>query len=218
SGHYSSSQSSHYTSSHYSSSHYSSAASSSSSSSSSSTTTSKASSAYSALKNTTDYTLGERTIKIGTYGTDVDYLIELLIKKRYMKKNVFSKQSGHYVYNSTLAATIKRFQKDAGIPQTGNVDNLTSTELKTWDENKTSIELGFRELSKGDSGTDVAKLVELLSIAGYQPDPQKVSITSGSTNFNDDVETAVKMFQAYNNLPVTGKADEQTIAKLKNRK
>ena len=150
----------------------------------------------------------------------MNFLVELLFKKHYISKKNFAKwpKSDYYVYGPELAAAVRRFQKDAGITQTGYVDNQTSSELKTWDENKTTIEVGLRELTIGDSGTDVSQLVELLSIAGYQPNPEKSQTKSGVVVFNEEVETAIKIFQAYNGLTVTGKADTPTINKLKNRK
>lgn len=224
SGHYSSSHysSTHYSSTHYSSSHYSSASSSSSSStpssSSSSSSSSKTSSAYSTPSSPGSYALGDRTINIGTYGSDVDALVDLLVKKRYLTESKLTKKSGFYIYNFEIVSAVKHFQKDICITASGNVDNTTISELKHWDAINTSIELGFRELAKGNCGKDVSKLVELLSIAGYQPNPEKTETKSGIIVFNEDVETAVKMYQAYNGLPVTGKADTQTINKLKTRK
>jgi len=39
----------------------------------------------------------------------------------------------------------------------------------------------------------------------------------GRTEFTKDIATAVRFFQAYNNLSVTGRADEATIKALKTK-
>lgn len=207
-----SSHSSHYSSSHTS--HYSSSSRTTSSGSSSS---SRASGLYSTPKAKTpaDYSLGDRTLKSGIYGADVDRLAELLVSKFYLKKNSVTKKSGYTLYNANISASVKHFQTDAALPVTGTVDNTTSIALQTWDENKTTIELGFRDLTTGTSGYDVTQLVTLLTAAGYPPDPSKLEYNNGNAVFNNEIVTALKMFQAYNNLEVTGIPDTPTINKLK---
>ena len=114
-----------------------------------------------------------------------------------------------------MAAAVKHFQKDAGLTSTGNADNTTQIALQTWDENKTTIELGFRDLTEGTSGYDVTTLIKLLTAAGYAPDPNKVEYKNGNAVFNSEIITALKMFQAYNQLDTTGIPDTPTITKLK---
>lgn len=209
-----SSHSSHYSSSH--SSHYSSSSSSKSSSSSSS---SKVSGFYSApTKTAADYSLGDRTIKSGIYGADVNKLAELLVSKYYLKRNSVTKKSGYSLYDANMSAAIKHFQRDAGLKPSGTVDNTTSIALQTWDENKTTIDLGFRDITEGTAGYDVSQLVKLLTAAGYAPESSKLEYKSGNAVFNSEVAMALKMFQAYNQLEVTGIPDTQTITKLKSFK
>lgn len=205
-----SSHSSHYSSSHTS--HYSSTSSSSGSSS--------VSGLYSAptVKTPADYSFGDRTIKSGIYGADVNKLAELLVSKYYLKRNSVTKKSGYTLYDTNMSAAIKHFQRDAGLTVSGTVDNATSVALQTWDENKTTIDLGFRDITEGTAGYDVSLLIKLLTVAGYAPESSKLEYNSGNAVFNSEVAMALKMFQAYNQLEVTGIPDTQTITKLKNFK
>lgn len=212
-----SSHSSHYSSSHTS--HYSSSSSSRSSSSSSLSGSSRVSGFYSApTKTAADYSLGDRTIKSGIYGADVNKLAELLVSKYYLKRNSVSKKSGYTLYDANMSAAIKHFQRDAGLTVSGTVDNATSVALQTWDESKTTIDLGFRDITEGTAGYDVSQLIKLLTAAGYSPESSKLEYKSGNAVFNSEVAMALKMFQAYNQLEVTGIPDTQTITKLKNFK
>ena len=117
-----------------------------------------------------------------------------------------------------MVAAVKHFQKDAGLSVSGNADNATQVALQTWDENKTTIELGFRDINDGISGNDVTILVKLLTAAGYAPNPNKVEYKNGNAVFNSEIATAIRVFQAYNKLDVTGIPDTPTISKLKSFK
>ena len=194
-----SSHSSHYSSSHTS--HY--------SSSSSSSSSSRVNGLYSTpkVKTPADYSFGDRTIKSGVYGS-----------KYYLKKNLITKKSGYALYDTNMSTAIKHFQQDAGLTVSGTVDNTTSIALQTWDENKTTIDLGFRDITEGTAGYDVSQLIKLLTAAGYAPESSKLEYKSGNAVFNSEVVMALKMFQAYNHLEVTGIPDTQTITKLKNFK
>ena len=215
--HYSSSggHSSH--SSHYSSSHASHYSSSSSGSSSSKSTSSTANGLYSAPKTKTpaDYSLGDRSSSNGTFGQDVTLLADLLVEKYYLRKDKVSKKSGYAQYNADMSQAVKHFQRDASLPVTGTADNTTVLTLQTWDKIKTTVDLGIREIKDGVFGYDVSVLVKLLSAAGYAPEASKIQYKSGFVVFDKEISTAVKMFQAYNKLNVTGKADTPTLNKLK---
>lgn len=211
-----SSHSSHYSS--YNSTHYSSSVgttSSRSSSSRSSSSSSTVSKTYSPPKKTAaDYSLGDRTIKSGIYGADVNKLAQLLVAKYYLKRNSITQKSGYTLYDTNMSAAVKHFQRDAGLTVNGIVDNTTSVALQTWDESKTTIDLGFRDITEGTTGYDVSQLIKLLTAAGYVPESSKLEYKSGYAVFNSEVATALKMFQAYNQLEVTGIPDTQTITKL----
>ena len=189
---------------------------------SSSSSSRSSSSSYSKPKPKTagDYSIGDRTLKTGIHGSDVTSLTGYLATGLYINRSWIKEKEGYSLYDATIASAVKHFQKDAGLPQTGVADQTTIDKLKSWDNSKTTVILGTRELSYSetstDNGTDVTELVNLLTKAGFAPDPKKIVMTSdGRTEFTKDIATAVRFFQAYNNLSVTGRADEATIKALK---
>ena len=189
---------------------------------SSSSSSRSSSSSYSKPKPKTagDYSIGDRTLKTGIHGSDVTSLTGYLATGLYINRSWIKEKEGYSLYDATIASAVKHFQKDAGLPQTGVADQTTIYKLKSWDYSKTTVILGTRELSYSetstDKGTDVTELVNILTKAGFAPDPKKIVMTSdGRTEFTKDIATAVRFFQAYNNLSVTGRADEATIKALK---
>lgn len=188
---------------------------------SSSSSSRRSSSSYSKPKPKTagDYSIGDRTLKTSIHGSDVTSLTGYLATGLYINRSWIKEKEGYALYDATIASAVKHFQKDAGLPQTGVADQTTINKLKSWDNSKTTVILGTRELSYSetstDKGTDVTELVNLLTKAGFAPDPKKIVMTSdGRTEFTKDISTAVRFFQAYNNLSVTGRADEATIKAL----
>lgn len=142
-------------------------------------------------------------------------LTDLLILNLYLNKADVTESNGKIVYNARVRSAIMRFQKDANLAATGNADSRTVEQLKAWDVNNTTIVLGVRVLAVGNSGADVAELIRLLTGAGYAPDPDKLEYDNGKPKMTEDITMAVKMFQAYHKLPVTGNIDSTTIARLK---
>lgn len=178
------------------------------------------SSSYSAPKPSYQtYSLGDRTLKSGHYGSDVDALTTLLVSKKYMRSSWTTTQNGYSVYNPRVVAAVKHFQKDAGLPQTGVLSSTDASRLQSWSESNTTIELGVRDLTYSSNlpmtGTDVANLITLLNAAGFPPNPKKIVMSNGKAEYTADIAMAVKLFQAYNGLSATGTADETTIEKLK---
>ena len=184
---------------------------------SSGSSSSTASSVYKpAAKTYKDYSLGERTISRGTYGSDVDQLVTKLVQKQYLSSSSVTQNNGYASVDANVDAAIRHFQKDAGLKVDGKVTSSVVSALNSWDINKTSIPLGFRPLSENISGSDVSELVRLLQKAGYAPDPSKLKTNSyGFYEYTPDIAMAVSVFQSYNALPITGNADEATVKKLK---
>jgi peptidoglycan hydrolase-like protein with peptidoglycan-binding domain len=215
SGHYSHSSSSH--SSH--SSHRSANTGSHYSHSSSSSYGGGSSSYYSApAKTPATYSLGDRTLSNGLYGNDVDELIPYLVRYSYIRSTTgLIKKGGYYVYDANVANAVKHFQKDAGLTADGKITSSQLTTLKGWDIDKTTIPLGFRELTTSTSGYDVDELVRLLTTAGYAPDPVKLQKSGDHYVFTEDIQTAIKVFQAYNGIKPTGELDATTLSTLKSK-
>lgn len=178
---------------------------------------------YSAPKPTTKtyktYNLGDRTLKSGLYGNDVSKLVSLLVSKNYMNSSWITMQNGYPIYNARVVSAVKRFQKDAGRSQDGVMTASLATTLENWDKNKTTLVLGIRNLEHNEvselAGNDVNELIALLRSAGFPPNPSKLKYNGSKAVFTKDIETAVKLFQAYNGLTPNGKVDETTISKLK---
>lgn len=165
------------------------------------------------------YNLGDRTLKSGLYGNDVSKLVSLLVSKNYMNSSWITMQNGYPIYNARVVSAVKRFQKDAGRSQDGVMTASLATTLENWDKNKTTLVLGIRNLEHNGvselAGNDVNELIALLRSAGFPPDPSKLKYNGSKAVFTKDIETAVKLFQAYNGLTPNGKVDETTISKLK---
>lgn len=212
------SHSSHSSSTYGGSSHYSSTHIRQGSSSRSSTPNSLYSTPSTPKKTIETYSLGDRTLSSGLYGADVTELTMLLVSKNYLNRNLVATKSGHSLFDANVVTAVKNFQKDANLSQTGKVDSNTAAKLQSWSSSNTTIRLGVRDLAYSDTeieGYDVTELVELLKKAGYAPNPELIKKNGDKTVFTEDIATAVKMFQAYNGLPVTGEVDSNTLTKLR---
>lgn len=162
------------------------------------------------------YELGDRTLRRGLYGKDVTTLTGLLVTKHYLNPNSISMRGKHADYDSKVEDAIKNFQNDSGMGIDGVADANVIAKLKNWDESKTTLVLGVRDLSQNDYGDDVNELVALLSKAGYPPDQNKYEYTeNGKLKITEDIVMAVKVFQAYNKIRVTGLVNTETIEFLK---
>lgn len=167
-----------------------------------------------------DYSLGDRTLSSGIHGSDVNQLVLYLVRYYYLKDGVVSKRGGYFVYDSNVVNAVKHFQKDAGLIQDGRLTSDGFAILKSWSASKTTIPLGFRDLSASAeiSGYDVDELIQLLINAGYSPDPSKLKKSGSHYVFTEDVLIAVKAFQAYNSIQPNGELNATTLAKLKTYK
>ena len=163
--------------------------------------------------------LGERTLTRDLYGNDVKMLIVLLVEKLYIRDSWVSKKDNYPVYDTQVEEAVKHFQKDAGLSQTGILDESTLESLKVWEKGKTSVVLGVRDLyyltSFPLSGPDVDELIRLLWEKGYAPDPMKLEKRDGHYMFTQDIEKLVKRYQAENGLVETGVVDENFVKKIK---
>jgi len=159
------------------------------------------------------YSLGDRILTKGMYGKDVNELVGKLIKYYYLRPDFSAQKSGYSLYDAAVVEAVKNFQQDAGLPVTGSFGKEDKAALDKWDVSKTKIRLGIRDLSREFRGNDVYELVQLLGKAGCPPDPKLLE--EDGQLYTADVEMAVRVFQAFAGMPVTGIADWDTVSKLK---
>jgi hypothetical protein len=75
--------------------------------------------------------LGSRTLKRGMSGTDVTELVNILLKKKYLKlENDETQVTGSLIYDETIEATVEQFQKDNKLTVDGVCGPLTVFYLK----------------------------------------------------------------------------------------
>lgn len=78
----------------------------------------------------TSLKFGDRNLKLGMSGSDVTELINILIKKGYLKlENGDSQVYGTYTYDETIEATVKKYQKDNGLVSDGTCGSATTYHL-----------------------------------------------------------------------------------------
>ena len=146
-------------------------------------------------------------------------LIVLLVEKLYIRESWVSNKDNYPVYDNYVEDAVKHFQKDAGLSQTGIVDESTLESLEAWGKGETSVVLGVRDLyyltSYPFAGPDVDELIRLLWEKGYAPDPLKLEKRDGHYMFTQDIEKLVKRYQAENGLEETGAVDETFVKKIK---
>lgn len=163
--------------------------------------------------------LGDRTLTRNLYGNDVKMLIVLLVEKLYIRESWVSNKDNYPIYDNHVEDAVKHFQKDAGLSQTGIVDESTLESLEAWGKGETSVYLGVRDLyyltSYPFAGTDVDELIKLLWEKGYALDPMKLEKRDGHYVFTQDIEMIVKRYQVANGLTETGVVDETFVKSIK---
>ena len=195
-----------------------------------------------------DYSLGDRPLTVGIYGSDVDALIIKLSAAGYLHNYQGKTQGNNSVFDSSLQNALKHFQKDAGVKEDGIITKNLVNLLNVWDPLCTTIPLGSRILNTEEktAGYDVDELIKLLTIAGYPPqqeqlernNPKPISsdeilyITKLQCSkdyntykqnkyhyiFTEDIKNALKTFQAFHGIKPTGNLDEYTLQMLKSHK
>jgi murein L,D-transpeptidase YcbB/YkuD len=76
-----------------------------------------------------EYKLGDRTLKKGAFGRDVDELADILIKLKLFDKQKIKKQNGYTLFDESMVLAVKGFQKSKRMRESGTVDSLTARKL-----------------------------------------------------------------------------------------
>jgi hypothetical protein len=80
---------------------------------------------------TTVLKLGSRTLKKGMSGTDVTELVNILLRKEYLKLDGGGTQvTGSYDFDETIEGAVKKFQSDNGLTSDGICGSTTIYYLK----------------------------------------------------------------------------------------
>ena len=158
-------------------------------------------------------------MSLNLFGNDINLLVKLLEEKLYIREKWVSKKEGLFLYDSQVESAVKHFQKDAGVSQTGQVATTDLQSLKQWDKEKTTAVLGVRDLFFIENmpmfGTDVDELVLLLGKKGLMPETSEIEKKNGHAVFTKDIEMAVKLYQASNDMADTGFVDEAFVNSIK---
>lgn len=163
------------------------------------------------------YSFGDRIIKKGMTGKDVNCLINLLIKYGYLKQyEIKINSKGYIICNERVVKGIIHFQKDALIKADGQVGEKTIEKILNWTEYK-KYRLGLRSLSIGCSGDDVKSLALILIKLDYLKISEVFTNSEGKAIYTNRIKIAVAAFQKEEKLSITGVADLLTINELKTK-
>lgn len=140
---------------------------------------------------------GSRTLQQGMSGGDVWILQNRLNIAGQIGVGVASG-----VFDAATTAAVRAFQSRFGLVVDGIVGPVTTYNLKlrTW--------LGGRELSTATKGTDVRQLQRWLNSINEVP------ILTEDGFYGPLTQAAVRTFQAFNGVPVTGRVDPPTFNAL----
>lgn len=120
------------------------------------------------------------------------------LQERLMSLGYMDNDEPTTYYGDATAAAVMHFQRRIGVTQ----DGICGPE--TWDA-LFSQSAPYYKVSKGDSGDDVARIQQRLYELGY------LANNSGSGNFDDATEAAVKKMQQINGLTVDGEVGKESI-------
>ena len=144
------------------------------------------------------------SLKKGDEGQDVKDLQQALISLGYLHTDATG------TFGSATKEAVEAFQKDMGLSVDGVAGPKTLTKLydKTEVVEGDSQSASGSTLKKGDEGSGVTELQNLLKAAGY--------FSSECTGyFGSITETALKNYQRDKGLTVDGLAGERTLASLR---
>ena len=146
------------------------------------------------------------SLKKGDEGQDVKDLQQALISLGYLHTDATG------TFGSATKEAVEAFQKDMGLSVDGVAGPKTLTKLydKTEVVEGDSQSASGTTLKKGDEGSGVTELQNLLKAAGY--------FSSECTGyFGSITETALKNYQRDKGLTVDGLAGERTLASLRDQ-
>ena len=130
----------------------------------------------------------------GDAGDAVQRLQEALIEEGYLAREADG------VFGSTTEKALRLYQRDQGLPVTGQADETMLTRLAETDAPR---EGGGILYAPGNWGADIVTLQQLFAAEGYE-----VGAPDGV--YGEQLTKAVQTFQREHGLPVIGAIDEKT--------
>lgn len=154
----------------------------------------------------------DRSLRLGSYGSDVANAQMRLKSARYLLGNADG------IFGPKTKAAVEALQKDYGLKVDGVIGSQTWAVIKTFnvanaeqgvvDPEKPSVGANVRKIQKGDSGATVKKLQQQLITLGY------MYAGDDDGKFGVKTEKAVKRFQQDHRLTVDGVVGTQTFVCL----
>ncbi len=142
-----------------------------------------------------------RVLQVGASGPSVKQVQQALIKRGV---TVVGGADG--VYGSATRQAVVRFQRSRGLSATGKVDAATAAALGLGGSSSSGSSISGLKL--GARGPAVAELQRRLIAAG-------VTVVGGADGvFGAATQRALKLFQRWNGLKQTGRADSATVKRL----
>lgn len=149
-----------------------------------------------------------------------DLIPQLLLKKKINEDWTFISHRSHRSHSSHRS----HYSSYSGSSNGNNTQNSNPGIRPNYNDSTngsnvttTSLQLGSRTLRLGMSGTDVTELVNILLRKNYLKLDNGGTVVTGSYNYDEIIEGAVKKFQTDNGLTSNGICDSATIYYLKNR-
>ena len=151
----------------------------------------------------------------GAKGESVEALQELLHANRELRGLPRISEDGDF--GAGTEGALRDYQREHGLPETGQADTATWATLSGEDSVVPAPKLtDFKaspHLSKGDTGTPVQALHELLN---KHREALGLPVVDRDGNFGPATEAALRAFQREQGLPESGVADPATWAALRN--
>lgn len=143
----------------------------------------------------TDF-LQDSCASVGDSGSNVRMLQVWLTRKGYFRGECTGR------YGEETQRAVKRFQSEAGLESSGDVDMNT---IRALFSDMNALMMDSSAIRRGETGAESEALCRDLAALGYP----------AHARFNMQSELALMEFQLVNGLPVTGVADAATQARLR---
>ncbi|MCS6886535.1 MAG: peptidoglycan-binding protein [Acidobacteriota bacterium] len=160
----------------------------------------------------TTRSIPQSNLSYGDNNVDVKRLQDRLVELGYMTREQVN--TGYGNFGPRTLDAVKRFQRNHGIPPTGNFGPLTRAAMERALSRSSSANarpVPQSDLRYGDNNADVKKLQDRLVELGYMTREQ---VNTGYGNFGPRTLDAVKRFQRDHGIPPTGNFGPLTRAAM----